>query len=192
MKAVSSLPEHYREIYRVDFRTDKKLMLWVNAAGLLIMILMAIPAHAFIPIASLFDLSEGFRPYVIRMAVLIAASVAYIILHELVHGIAMKAFGTKKVRYGFTGLYAFAGSSDYYDRRSYITISLAPIAVWGVVCAILCAVVPESWFWVIYLIQIFNISGAAGDLYITFRSLKMPNDILVQDSGLEMHIYSAQ
>ena len=40
MKAVSSLPEHYREIYRVDFRTDKKLMLWVNAAGLLIMILM--------------------------------------------------------------------------------------------------------------------------------------------------------
>ena len=39
------------------------------------------------------------------------------ILHEIVHGIAMRICGTKKVKYGFTGLYAFAGSKDFYDIK---------------------------------------------------------------------------
>lgn len=44
-------------------------------------------------------------------------------------------------------------------------------------------------FWVVYFIQITNISGAAGDLYITFRFRKLPNDILINDTGVEMRVY---
>lgn len=31
--------------------------------------------------------------------------------------------------YGFTGMYAYAGSNCYFDKKSYISIALAPIVV---------------------------------------------------------------
>jgi len=52
--------------------------------------------------------------------------------------------------------------------------------------------VPTGWFWVVYILQICNISGAAGDLYISFRLRKLPDDILVQDSGVSMRVFSAK
>jgi len=84
--------------------------------------------------------------------------VAYIVLHELVHGITMKAFGTPRVRYGFTGVYAFAGSDDYYGKGSYIFIALAPVVLWGAVLAVVSLFVPLSWFWVVHFVQVVNLS----------------------------------
>lgn len=52
--------------------------------------------------------------------------------------------------------------------------------------------VPQNWFWVVYFIQIFNISGAAGDFYVTAKFSKMPDDILISDSGIGMKVYSAE
>ena len=119
-------------------------------------------------------------------------SILYIILHEFVHGITMKLCGTKKVKYGFKGVYAFAGSEDYYDKKSYLTIALAPVVLWGILLTILSLVVPTQWFWVVYFIQISNISGAAGDMYVTARFSKLPDDILVKDYGVGMTVYSAK
>lgn len=104
----------------------------------------------------------------------------------------MKYFGAKKVRYGYTGLYAWAGSSEYFGRRSYAVIALAPLAFWGAVLASLCAAVPAQWFWVLYLVQVANVSGAAGDLYITWKALHMPAEVLIQDTGTEMAFYAPQ
>lgn len=114
------------------------------------------------------------------------------VLHEVVHGIVMKLCGTKKIKYGFNGLYAYAGSDDYYDKKSYIIIALAPIVLFGIILGIINALVPKEWFWVVYFIQLENISGAAGDLYVTFKFLKLPNDILVKDSGLGMSVFSGK
>jgi hypothetical protein len=108
---------------------------------------------------------------------------------SFVHGITMKLFGTKKVKYGFTGLYAFAGSDDYYDKMSYITIALAPIVFWGIVLLILNLTLGSEWFWVVYIIQIINVSGAAGDMYVTYRMTKLPQDVLVRDTGVAMTVY---
>ncbi|MCM1545344.1 MAG: DUF3267 domain-containing protein [Ruminococcus sp.] len=191
-RAKDQLPEGYKEIFSVNLQKDKKTALGINLAAVAIMLTMAIPMHFHVSAFTLFSMDDGLAMYVLRLGVLIAASVAYIILHELVHGVAMKLFGTEKVKYGFTGMYAFAGSSDYYDKASYIVIALAPIIFWGIVLAIINVLVPTAWFWVVYFIQITNISGAAGDLYVTFKFSKMPKDILVHDSGLGMTVYSAK
>jgi hypothetical protein len=116
--------------------------------------------------------------------------IAYIVLHELVHGIFMKHFSGVKPKYGFTLMYAYAGSEAYFNKKSYIIIALAPVVIWGAVLGVLCAVLPQSWFWVVYLIQIGNISGAAGDFYVTFKFLKLPKDILVNDTGVAMTVYT--
>ena len=76
---------------------------------------------------------------------MLASSLVYIVLHELTHAVAMKAFGTKKVKFGYTGVYAFAGSNDYYTKGAYLIIALTPVVVWGVVLAVLNAIVPSAW-----------------------------------------------
>jgi len=191
MRATQTLPDNYTPIFEVDLQKNKKMALWVNIAGAILMIAMAVPAAFIVPISALFDMSEGLLVYSLRFIALIVAYVVYIILHELTHGIAMKLCGTKKVKYGFTGLYAFAGSDDYYGKGAYIFIALAPVVLWGAILAIICPLLPHSWFWVAYFVQIGNIGGAAGDFYVTLKFSRMPSDILVKDRGVSMTVFSA-
>lgn len=190
MKSVQTLPEGYSEIYNVNLQKDKKAALLVNAVALVISLILAVPMHFVVPISTLFDMTDGLGRYLIRFGALILFYVLYIILHEAVHGVAMKICGTKKIKYGFTGLYAFAGSDDYYGKKPYIFIALAPVILWGIVLAVINPFVPRDWFWVIYLIQILNLSGAAGDLFVTIRFSRFPKDILVKDYGVGMHVFS--
>jgi len=192
MKALTQLPEGYEEIYAVDLQKNKKLALFVNFLAVVIGVILAVPVHFSIPIWTLFDMEQGLAAYFTRFAVLMLLLVMYMVLHELVHGMAMKLCGTRKVKYGFTGLYAFAGSDDYYDRASYIFIALAPVVLWGIVLALITPCVPTSWFWVVYSIQISNLSGAAGDLFVAFKFSRLPKDILIRDHGVGMHVYSKQ
>lgn len=190
MKSLEILPEECKEILSIDLQKDKKLALLVNVLAIVIAVLLAVPMNFYIPISTLFDRSKEFGEFMLQMGVLLLSMFVYAILHELVHGITMKLAGTKKVKYGFTGMYAFAGSDDYYDKKSYIIIALAPVVVWGIVLAVLNAFVPVEWFWVVYIIQIMNLSGAAGDYYVSFKFSKLPKDIWVHDCGTSMKVYS--
>ncbi len=192
MKALQALPDGYREIFSVNLAKNKKMLIGLNVTALIVAVLMAISAAFIIPISAMFDFSDGFFMYWFRFIILTVGTFAYILLHELVHGITMKYFGCQKVQYGFTLTYAYAGCQDYFSKKPYIVIALAPVVFWGIILAILCLVVPESWFWTVYIIQICNISGAAGDAYVTWKFSKMPADILVQDTGVSMTVYSAQ
>lgn len=192
MKTQQTLPSGYSEILSVDLQKNKKQAVIVNIIAIIIGLAMGIGMHFYIPVTTLFDMSNGFIPYLIRFAALLVGMIAYIFLHELVHGITMKMFGAKKIKYGFTGIYAYAGSENYFGKVPYIIIALAPIVVWGIVLGVLNFFVPTGFFWVVYLIQIINISGAAGDLYVTAKFLRLPKDILVNDVGVSMTVYSAE
>ena len=192
MKAINSLPQGYTELYSVNLQKDKKMMVLVNIAATIIAVAMVVPACFYVPISALFDMENGFVSYVIRFASLAVFTVLYMFLHELVHGIAMKLCGTKKVKYGFTGMYAFAGSDDYYHKKPYIFIALAPVVLWGVVIAIINPFITKEWFWVVYFLQVTNLSGAAGDLFVTIKFSRFPKDILVKDYGVGMTVYSKQ
>jgi len=192
MRPFSKLPDGFVEIYSIDLKKNKKAALLVNALAIIIGVALAIIGHFIVPITTLFSMDSGITMYMLRYLVLVISLILYIILHELVHGIAMKICGTKKVKYGFTGLYAFAGSNDYYDKISYIFIALAPIVVWGIILAVINIFVPAEWFWIVYFIQLSNLSGAAGDLYVTVKFSKMPRDILIFDYGVGMKVFSNQ
>ena len=192
MRSFSKLPDGFVEIYSIDLEKNKKAALLVNALAIIIGVALAIIGHFIVPITTLFSMDSGITMCMLRHLVLVISIILYIILHELVHGIAMKICGTKKVKYGFTGLYAFAGSNDYYDKISYIFIALAPIVVWGIILAVINIFVPAEWFWIVYFIQLSNLSGAAGDLYVTVKFSKMPRDILIFDYGVGMKVFSNQ
>ena len=190
MKAVKNLPEGYREICTIDLQKNKKMALVVNLLAIVIAALLAIPMHYVVPISSLFSMENGMQSYMFRFVGMFVLLILYMVLHELVHGIAMKMCGTKKVKYGFTGIYAYATSNDFYDKKTYIFIALAPVVLWGIVLAVVNMFVSLEWFWVVYLIQISNLSGAAGDLYVTVKFLRLPSDILIRDYGVGMTVFS--
>lgn len=189
MKSTVVLPEGYVLLEHIDLQKDKKLMGIVNGLALAAMVPLAILGHLVVPISALYSTEDGIGMMWLRLAVLFAGYLLYMVLHELTHGVCMKHYSGAPVKYGFTWSYAYAGSEAYFDRRSYIVIALAPIVVLGIVLAVVNALVPESWFWVVYFIQIGNLSGAAGDLYVTARFRKHPETVLIQDSGVAMSVY---
>lgn len=192
MKSYTTLPEGYREIYALDMHEDKKLAVWVNLLSLAIAAVFAVPMLFVVPWWTTFDVTDGMSGYWVKFAAMLGLTLLYLVLHELVHGIAMRICGTKKIRYGFKGVYAFAASDDYYRKRPYVFIALAPVVLWGIVLAIVTPFVPASWFWVVYFVQLMNLSGAAGDLYVTVKFSRMPRDILIRDSGVGMVVYAKE
>ena len=192
MKSYTTLPEGYREIYALDMHEDKKLAVWVNLLSLAIAAVFAIPMLFVVPWWTTFDVTDGMSGYWVKLAAMLGLTLLYLVLHELVHGIAMRICGTKKIRYGFKGVYAFAASDDYYRKKPYVFIALAPVVLWGIVLAIVIPFVPASWFWVVYFVQLMNLSGAAGDLYVTVKFSRMPRDILIRDSGVGMVVYAKE
>ena len=192
MRSYTTLPEGYREIYALDMHEDKKLAVWVNLLSLAIAAVFAVPMLFVVPWWATFDVADGMSGYWIKLAAMLGLTLLYLVLHELVHGIAMRICGTKKIRYGFKGVYAFAASDDYYRKKPYVFIALAPVVLWGIVLAIVTPFVSASWFWVVYFVQLMNLSGTAGDLYVTVRFSRMPRDILIRDSGVGMVVYAKE
>lgn len=191
MDNTTKLPTGYAQIFHLDMQKDKKLALMINAFALIIAVTMALPACFLVPFDSLFYLSGGTMVFTYRLGALFAGMVLYIVLHELVHGVFMKHFTGVRARYGFTGLYAYARSDAYFGKKHYIIIALAPVVILGAVLAVLNLVCPMDWFWAIYFLQITNISGAAGDFYVTYKFSQFPSDILVHDTGVAMTVYSS-
>ena len=162
-------------------------MLTVNGIAMVIAVLLCVPAVFIVSPSALWE-----EKALLKSVVLLAGIVIYMVLHELVHGICMRAISGVRPHYGFTGMYAYAGSQAYFGRTAYVFIALAPVVLWGVVLGVINFFVPLDWFWVVYIIQIGNLSGAGGDLYVTCRMARMPADILVQDTGVAMTVYAKQ
>ena len=187
MRSVTELPGGYAPLMKIDMQKDKKAALVVNGGSVLVMAALWIAGCFIVPFSAFFQ--SGDLPFFLKPVLLILSFCLYMVLHEAVHGIFMKGFGAKKVKFGFTGLYAYAGSNDYFYKKPYITIALAPVVFWGLVLLVLNCLADKFWFWNIYFIQVGNLAGAAGDIYVTCKLLKMPSNILIRDTGVAMEVY---
>lgn len=181
---VHELPMGYREVLSIDLQKDTKQALLVNGLAIAIAAVMLVPGFLLAPTFKI----GGNLP---TLAAFLVCAVVYMVLHELVHGACMKLFGAKRVRFGFTGLYAFADSEEYFKKGAYIVVALAPLVVLGAVLLALNIAAGAQYFWFVYLLQLINVSGAAGDLYVSFRFLRMPKDILVRDTGVSMTVFAS-
>lgn len=186
---IDSLPSGYREIRRIDLKQDKKLMLLVTGLSLLILAAMVVPAF----VARGGICFYGGAPASVKLVVFAAALVGYVVLHELTHGVFIRLLGGVKPEYGFSLMYAYAGSTKaYFKKWPYLVIAMAPVVIWGCVLLALQFVVSDSWWWVAYMIQVMNVSGAAGDFYVAVLLPRMPEDTLIQDTGVAMTFYSRE
>lgn len=187
---VQELPDGYELIETLNLQQDNKEAMRVNVLALILAVLCYFVGRTKMSIGEFFVLAGSLGTGLLRLFLALAGVVAYMFLHEWVHGIFIRLFGKVKPKYGFDGIYAYAGTDQaWFDRRSYLVIALAPVVVWGIVLAALAYIVPDGWFWTIFFVQLVNISGAAGDFYVTWKMFHMPADVLVQDTGTAMEFF---
>lgn len=193
--AIEVLPKNYKLGYTLDMQKSNKKAILINLIAILVAVALVVPMIFLVPLKNVFDLGDqsgkAIFLYILRFAVLLIGSFLYIILHELTHAIFMKIFGAKKISFGFTGFFAYAGSEhEYFKKWPYIIIALAPVFVFGTIFAIVCPFIYKtSWFWIIYFFQVQNISGAVGDIFATLMFIKAPSDAYIKDEGTKMELY---
>ena len=179
----------YKECTRIDLVKNKKEALLVNIYGIIIMVVMAV----FIPLLIMggiieFNLETTFPLFFI---VLLISLILYIPLHEIVHGIVLKNYTDEKLSFGWKLVYAYCGSKEaVVDRKEYYAVALAPLLVFSVVFISLMFLNPSlSFVW--YVMELMNVSGSVGDIYVSIKLRKEKSrDILITDSGTDMSFWS--
>ena len=182
-----SLPKGYRQVAVMDFVRNRKQLLTVNIAALAVMAVMLIAGLILHPFRPAWEfLTANWWAWL----ALAGMYIAYIPLHELTHGLLMHVLSGVKPKYGFKLCYAYAGSRVFFDKHRHNLIALAPLIVWGTALFVLERTLPVEWFWLLYLVQISNVSGSAGDVYCVLALARQPKDILVQDTGTRMRVFA--
>ncbi|MDD3789256.1 MAG: DUF3267 domain-containing protein [Petrimonas sp.] len=188
MQPALHLPQGYLEIKRIDAVNNKKDFKIINISALVVVGMMLLMLFV-VP----FSRPEFVNRYVdipLFWGLLSFALLLYLLLHEAVHGLFIYLRSKQKPRFGIKLPYAYAASDAYFDKRSYMIIALAPVVIFGITLLILNILLPKEWFWFVYMIQMMNISGSMGDVYIASLVNKMPDDVLAHDTGTAMTFYS--
>ena len=119
--------------------------------------------------------------------VLCVSLIAYLIVHELTHGLAYKLLTKQKLRFGLTLTVAYCGLKEgFVNKKVSLIATLAPFVLHSVWMIIAIIFVPVG-VWALMLILLFalHFGGCIGDLWVTcillFKYRK--KQVLVNDDG---------
>ena len=188
--AYPGLPAGYDLYETLDMASDRAVFKRISWCSLIIAVVMIVCGRFAVSPSALFAM--GWLRVLLAAGLTIVGMVVYVFAHEWVHGVFIRIFTGEAAQFGFkagSGM-AYAKSSWFFSRPAYIAVALAPVHVWGVVLGVLMGDVPAEYFWCLYAIQIFNISGAVGDLYVTWLVLRMPRGVLIYDEGVSMKFFA--
>ena len=130
------LPEGYKQAMYINAKQAKFGIIF-NVIALLV--LVAVMVVAIIPLYqsgrfTLDILRIELLNYLIAMLVFVVAILSYIVLHELVHGLAYKILTGEKLTFGISWSCAFCGVPHIYTYRKTAVISVsAPLVIFTLI-----------------------------------------------------------
>jgi len=200
--ARQALPEDYRLSRRLDLIKDRKLLITLSLASLIVFVvswiglsLLLITVRPNLAADSMtFSVTAGgLGAIFLSLLVLLGVVFAMVTLHEAIHGLFFRLFTGGRVSYAFKGAYAYAAAPDWFIRNTaYRVISLAPLVLITVFGFIGLLLAPAGWIFPLLLLVTMNAAGAVGDVYVFFLLARLPGDVLVRDFGEQMEIYTRQ
>ena len=131
----------------------------------------------------------------VAYAVFFGAMIGYVVLHELVHGIAYKTLTGEKLTFGLSWSCAFCGVPNIYTYRKTAMISvIAPFAVFTVLLLpllVLLYFISPLYFLIVAFIFGLHAGGCSGDLYVLYLLAVKFKDkrVLMRDTGPEQFFY---
>lgn len=181
----AQLPQGYAPAFVVDAK-NKKVAIWLNVVGVLIMIPVLVVSVLLIHPQKLhFSLSS--------YLLFVGAMVAYIVLHELTHGAAYKLLTRQKLTFGMTLTVAYCGVPNIFVyRRTALIALLAPFVAFLPVFILPMVLLPEDLDRIYCAILLaLHVGGCTGDLWDTWLYLtrfRRP-ETLMQDTGPKQTFY---
>ena len=191
------LPEGYKQVKHINAK-EMKLGLILN--GIALATILVVEAVALIPIIvsainGSFTLEIDPVSTLLALIVFVVAMIAYIVLHELVHGIAYKSLTGEKLTFGLSWSCAYCGVPNIYTYRKTALISLlSPFVVFSVIfVAMIVALyfVNPVYYLMSALLLGLHLGGCSGDIYVTLLFLFKFKDkrTLMRDTGPEQYFY---
>lgn len=189
----SDLPLGYKEDKHINAK-NLSFGIIMNLIALVILILVVFIACLFIPTFDNIDklLAENIWLYYL---VLFGGMFGYIILHELVHGIAYKAMTKEKLTFGFSWSCAYCGVPNIYTYRKTAIIALvAPLITFTIILITLMLVffkIDVIIYLILSLIFGLHLGGCSGDIYgfLLFMFKYRDPKTLMRDTGPEQFFY---
>lgn len=175
------LPENYAEFGKINYKKNTRLNIIITVStliGALLMIVIAGLITGFNSAVATF-MSNGIKnPIITIVGVLLIPSV-----QEGLKGLIYTVFCKGSAKFSFDGLGLKAVGRGFYDKKSFILANVLPSVTVAVILAVANAVAGKDLFWVIYLMQVYNIAGSADQYCIAATAGKMSRKMLVQMSG---------
>ena len=190
------LPEGYEEAFVVDAK-EKKTSIILTLGSIVLTVLVFIPVGIFSDFRTAFGALRD-RSAVLPYVVFMFSLVAYIVLHELLHGAAYKALTHQKLTFGFTLTVAFCGVPDIIvSRKTALIALLTPFVTFNVVfipLLIWLHGVNILFYTLAGIVFAIHFGGCIGDLYMTYLLLFRFKDpkTLMNDTGPKQTIYIAK
>lgn len=186
------LPQNYDLIYHLDAKSKKVGIIFTVVSLVVLLVVMGI---VVIPLIGNFNVELTDTKYLYAYLVFMLVMCVYIVLHELVHGIAYFGLTKQKLTFGLTWSCAFCGVPNIYCYRKTALIALvSPLIVFTLVFVPL-----TIWLYFIdpiyYLMSSFvlglHLGGCCGDIFMTYLLLtRFKNKkTLIKDTGPAQFIY---
>ena len=121
---------------------------------------------------------------------ILLVTIVMLIVHEGLHGLVFWLTTGAVPKFTLKFYYASASPGDWYlPRRPFMLATLLPLVAISLLCLLLLPIAGAYLRYLLILLAVFNASGAAGDLVVALRLSRLPEDVLVKDSGAEVSFF---
>ena len=196
MKAIEKSKVNFLYNETVDFSKNKKLAITVNLLGILLFPLFYIILFYLLKILSTGssdDLLYYWKSFsklpLIFSGIFLIGLLLLLVIHEFIHAILFYLFTGDKPVYGFKGVYGYAGSPDWYLRKSYyFIVGLSPFIIISVSGIIILLLIPAEYSSIIVLLLTTHAAGCIGDIWVSIKLTGRPEETYINDSGISLVI----
>lgn len=191
------LPMGYKQALYINAKNAKFGIIF-NLIALAVLALVMAVAIGSLHLGNKLSLDILDMEYVqllVAYAVFFGAMIGYVVLHELVHGIAYKTLTGEKLTFGLSWSCAFCGVPHIYTYRRTALISvISPFAVFTVLLLPILVIlyfVSPLYFLIVAFIFGLHAGGCSGDLYVLYLLAVKFKDkrVLMRDTGPEQFFY---
>ncbi len=191
------LPMGYKQALYINAKNAKFGIIFnlIALAVLALVMAVAIGSLHLGDKLSLDILDMEYVQLLVAYAVFFGAMIGYIVLHELVHGIAYKTLTGEKLTFGLSWSCAFCGVPHIYTYRRTAMISvISPFAVFTALLLpplVILYFVSPLYFLIVAFIFGLHAGGCSGDLYVLYLLAVKFKDkrVLMRDTGPEQFFY---
>lgn len=179
--------------YKVsEINNNRETIIWITIVGLVLSVIGLFISILFLFFLGIINLPGEFQIIIDPVSPLIVMLIIGC-LHEGIYGLVFRFYGNN-VKYGFKIMYNvipvfYAYSKGIFFRNQLIIVCLAPcFLITAALSIILIMTIYQNLVWIsLFLIVIIlaHLAECGGDFYLTYRLLKYPSTVIVENIGVD-------